>query len=354
MAQPNNSLRSEEDLFSPAESIYIFGTTLPAFKTYLFLTSLGLHVHGFVCDYTSNNNFKGVDVFSRQHLDSRLDLVTLVNCTLTSFKKIRDYYEKRDNVRQVTFYEIARRYPQLLNTMEFFCGMHDELKKNRLKYEKFAGVFADQLSREMWFEVLDKRNNLSFDITDISFASDQYFPDVIRFGENEVMIDAGANEGETISQFIKSVSRRFKTIHVFEPQKKLIEKCKDRFSDHSNIVFHEKVLTDSCEIVNFSDEYGSGSSIAIDGVPYQGTSIDAAVTDKVTFFKIDVEGAEVKVLKGSSNLIKLHRPKIAVCVYHKQEHFLDIPELILSMRPDYKVYFRHHSPGIFESVMYFI
>ena len=106
--------------------------------------------------------------------------------------------------------------------------------------------------------------------------------------------------------------------------------------------------------MKFSDEFGSGSSISSDGDLYQTVSIDSIITDKVTFFKIDVEGAEMKVLEGSTNLIKLHKPKIAVYVYHKQAHFLDIPNLILAMRPDYKVYFRHHSPGIFESVMYFV
>jgi FkbM family methyltransferase len=149
-------------------------------------------------------------------------------------------------------------------------------------------------------------------------------------------------------------SGHFNRVHVIEPQKKLLQKCERRFADYSNINYYQCVLSSECGTVKFSDDYGSGSRISENGVNYSAACIDTIVNDRVTFLKIDVEGSEMEVLNGSRNLINLHKPKIAVCVYHKQEHFLDIPGLILSIRSDYKVYFRHHSPGIFESVMYFI
>ena len=47
-------------------------------------------------------------------------------------------------------------------------------------------------------------------------------------------------------------------------------------------------------------------------------------------------------------------PKLAICVYHKSNDFYNLVDLILSINNQYKLYFRHHSFGFTESVMYFI
>lgn len=69
---------------------------------------------------------------------------------------------------------------------------------------------------------------------------------------------------------------------------------------------------------------------------------------------MDIEGLEYKALIGSSNIIKNYKPKLAIAVYHHAEDFRRIPEFLLKINPDYKVYLRHYTQGWSETIMYFI
>ena len=72
----------------------------------------------------------------------------------------------------------------------------------------------------------------------------------------------------------------------------------------------------------------------------------------ITFIKMDIEEAELNVLKGAEKLIKTYKPKLAVCVYHKREDIWEIPRLILSYVPEYKMYIRHYSLLKDETALY--
>lgn len=72
----------------------------------------------------------------------------------------------------------------------------------------------------------------------------------------------------------------------------------------------------------------------------------------VSFIKMDIEGAEYKALAGARNTIVKNKPKLAICVYHKAEDIWELPGLILEMRPDYKLYFRHYSDNSTETILY--
>ena len=45
---------------------------------------------------------------------------------------------------------------------------------------------------------------------------------------------------------------------------------------------------------------------------------------------------------------------MAICIYHNQEHFWKVPELVLRLNPEYKIYIRHYTEGLRETVMYFV
>ena len=72
----------------------------------------------------------------------------------------------------------------------------------------------------------------------------------------------------------------------------------------------------------------------------------------VSYIKIDVEGADLDVLYGAQETIRQYRPRIAVSIYHKDEHMLEIPEFMHEMYPAYKLYVRHYSSMDGETILY--
>ncbi len=69
---------------------------------------------------------------------------------------------------------------------------------------------------------------------------------------------------------------------------------------------------------------------------------------------MDIEGAELNALKGCEKIIKRYQPKLAICIYHRNEDFIEIPKYILSIVPEYKLYMRHHNISGTETVLYAI
>ena len=85
----------------------------------------------------------------------------------------------------------------------------------------------------------------------------------------------------------------------------------------------------------------------------EGISLDEFLqNERVTFIKMDIEGAEYDALKGAEHIIRTQKPRLAISIYHDKNHIVDIPALLLSFREDYRFYIRHYSLLGNETVLY--
>lgn len=69
---------------------------------------------------------------------------------------------------------------------------------------------------------------------------------------------------------------------------------------------------------------------------------------------MDIEGSELAALRGAEKTIKKSKPKLAICVYHKPEDLITIPQFISSLVPEYKFFLRHHQYISWDTVLYAI
>lgn len=215
-------------------------------------------------------------------------------------------------------------------------------------------------------------------IVDLSMVTDtkqQYFePGIMSPCPDEVFIDGGCFDGSTARTFIQWCSGDFKRIYAFEPDKKNYERCLEMCErgQVSDIELYQRGLWDSETQLTFLETGGQGSLIkegsvegrekpgavmeipAADGLDVIRTAaVDAVVgEDKVTFIKLDVEGAELKALQGAELSIRRHRPRLAVSIYHKPEDVVEIPAYILSLHEDYRLYIRHYQMSACETILY--
>lgn len=198
-------------------------------------------------------------------------------------------------------------------------------------------------------------------IIDLSMVTDvkgQYFdPEIMSPQPGEVFIDGGCFNCGTDREFIKWCADDYKKIIAFEPDERNYRRCLEisRNEAMKNIEIYNKGLWDCAAEQFFEETGGQGSKIEENtGTNRISTaSIDETAGDEpVTFIKLDVEGAELKALQGAERTIRQNRPRLAVSVYHKPEDILELPEYILSLHGDYRLYLRHYQMSPCETILY--
>lgn len=188
----------------------------------------------------------------------------------------------------------------------------------------------------------------------IGIRGKQYF-DVFEPLTDEIYIDAGAFDGGTVLDFYDWTKGRYQRIYAFEPIKDMckiisekVEKAKIK-----NIQIINKAVWEEEGILNFS-ENGAGSGVNSDGdMVVQGVNIDSVINqEKVTFIKMDVEGSELGALKGAEKTIRINKPRLAICIYHKKMDLLEIASYLLKVVPEYNFYIRQYWSNMWETVLY--
>jgi FkbM family methyltransferase len=194
-----------------------------------------------------------------------------------------------------------------------------------------------------------------------AMSEDQYYTsDLIHFTDNEVMVELGSNNGETLLQFLDKVDRKYNSVYCFEPDNVSIMQIKDIIEkEHGNIHLIEKGAWDKAAKLPFFSDSSSGGSHIVENDDNESyyilvDSIDNNVSGEITYVKMDIEGSELKALKGGEKSIIKYRPKLAICVYHNKEDLLDIVDYLESIVPEYKLFLRHHNWGATETVLYAI
>ena len=183
------------------------------------------------------------------------------------------------------------------------------------------------------------------------FDSDYYN----HISDKEIFVDCGAYDGDSIKGFIECVGNCYQKIYAFEPDSKNFANLLSMVNENGyRNVESFNLATGEEEGELFFNELGSlGSNISETGTrKVRVVKLDDIIQDKITWLKMDIEGAEMDTLRGSENLIRKYKPKLAVCIYHKCEDLFLIPEYLHKLVPEYKFKVRRHAPFLDETVLY--
>lgn len=223
---------------------------------------------------------------------------------------------------------------------------------------KDCKVIISVAEKKYFLEILKflQDNKINQILAGIICSYTQYFDNIIKLNADEIFIDAGVLNGQTSLDFAKKCNNKYKKIYLFEADKSFENNIKDNILELHNTELHMKGLWNKEETISFMELDGGSGNISDQGT----TSIDVDTLDNMlkgqeaTFIKMDIEGAELNALIGSKETIKKYKPKLAICVYHKNEDILSIPLYIKELVPEYKFYMRHYSNGNTETVLYAI
>jgi FkbM family methyltransferase len=126
------------------------------------------------------------------------------------------------------------------------------------------------------------------------------------------------------------------------------------WDEDTNLTFNKNDLSASTSSVIRQESGESDENYLV----VKGVTIDSFVDERginfVGFIKLDIEGAEMEALRGAMKTIKKDRPYMAVCIYHKKEHVMEVPELLKELNPDYTFRIGFYGPTFIDTVLYAI
>lgn len=197
------------------------------------------------------------------------------------------------------------------------------------------------------------------------FVIKQYEYKNIKVSAGDMVIDAGGCYGDTALLFANEAGNDGKVfsfefiptnVKILRKNIELNEHLKDRievvenplWSESGKIMYYRDMGPGSMVSFKKEGEYrGRVNTVSIDDFVRQRKEIK-----KIDFIKMDIEGAEPEALKGAIETIKKFKPKMAVCIYHKLDHFISIPRFLNELDVGYKFYLKHSSIYAGETVLF--
>ena len=164
-----------------------------------------------------------------------------------------------------------------------------------------------------------------------------------------VDLDCGAN----IGVFTRSaLDRGAKLVVAIEPAPENIECLRRNFSkeiSENRVIVYPKGVWDKDDMLTLridphnsaADSFVIHRDSAVDGEKAPLTTIDKLVAElgleKVSFIKMDIEGAELKAIAGGRSTISRFHPRMSLSAYHQPEHAAEVPKAVRATGADYKM-----------------
>lgn len=338
-----------------AGGCYIWGTAKLARFCLKQFRSHGIQSKGFICN--DSKEWDNEEIYPPSIL-KKDDVVVICSFYHPEIKAQLNEM----GVQQCLYYEeLAYIIPELDIYYPAFEGIFSEVEANKDKYISIVDILQDDLSKEIYEDIMKYRLTLDSDYTVHAFrksleAGIQDFDSVVvnRFSENTIFYDVGGFDGQSTLDFIQQ-AKKYKKIYFFEPDVNNIRETEKRLKNVHNIQFVQAVAGDRAGTVHF-DASGDGSGHISEngGETVNMIRLDDYIHGEDCFVKMDVEGFELSVLRGCEKAIKRYKPMLSVSVYHKPGDIHRLIDLVLSYDPTYKVYLRHYSQTYADTRAYFL
>lgn len=261
--------------------------------------------------------------------------------------------------RVVSVIHLFWKYPEAF--LPYFCiDLPERVLEHTEDILATFDLWADEPSRRQFVAELHWRLLLDFSKLEGITRFEQYFPeDLFELSDNEVFVDGGAYDGDTLRSFLQRRGDRFEHVmaieadpHNFQRLREYVTSLDGQFTDRIEI--HQVAMSSSSGFVTFDDSGTRLSSVSSDG----SARVSAARLDDLldnqapTYIKMDIEGSEYEALVGAKSVIERYRPVLGICVYHRPDDLWRIPLYIAGISGDYRLFLRPHKLVCWDLLCY--
>lgn len=357
-----------DELVEPADPLVLFGAGGLGRKTLRGLRAIGRTVLAFTDNHPRLHgaHVDGVPVFSAPdaaarfgHLATFISTVFMDSAPL-AFQRRRKQFMALGCRNVQPFYPLYWQYPAQFLPHYTYDLPHKVIDAgNRIRAA--WDLLSDDMSRREYLGQIRWRLDPGFEDLPASSVDEMYFPSDIRtLRKNEVFVDCGGYDGDTIRSFVRNTGGDFARAYVFEPDPQNFEKLQRQIASlpgeaARKIRAAQLAIGAATGVAHLDAQRGAASVVSTSGqFAVRCESLDSVLADDAsTYIKMDIEGAEIDALNGASEHIKSYCPALAISAYHVQEHLWEIPLLAHSLCVDYRFFLRRYGPVPFDNlVMY--
>jgi FkbM family methyltransferase len=221
-------------------------------------------------------------------------------------------------------------------------------------------LWSDERSRREYVAQVAFRLRLDFDGLD-SPDPHHYFPsDLYQLSPNEVLVDCGAFDGDTICSLVSLQGDRFDRIIAYEPDPLNWVQLQQTLAllpegVAGKITCWPQAVGSQMGTVYFNSTGTDLSTTGAGTLSVDCVRLDESLKDESpTLIKFDIEGFELEALAGARETIRRHSPILAVSAYHQQSHLWEIPAAIRDIADGYRYYLKPHGSEGWDLVCYAI
>lgn len=327
-----------EYLKNATKPIVLYGMGNGADKIINVLEEKGIEYKGvFASDgFVKEKFFHGLKLSSYEELKRKFgDMIVLV-----SFGSSRE--EVIENIKR-----IAKEQELYAPEVPVFGGglfTREYYLSNKQRFDAIYSLLADGQSRKTFVNIIKYKISGKIDyLFDCEVTPDEPFKSFLSLSDNESFLDLGAYNGDTVLDFVSRVPK-YDSITAVEADKKTFKKLLANTENIENINCVNICISSFCGEGQFSMKGGRNSSAEKGNTEAEFITVDDLLEEKsVSYIKMDIEGEEENAIKGAEKTIKEYKPKMLISAYHRTEDLLSIPEAVLEIHKDYKLYIRHFS-----------
>lgn len=239
-----------------------------------------------------------------------------------------------------------------------FCNLMNFFFRSDQKIQYKNGIYSKKLSNGLKIFYPNKRivRVIKNPIHHFQFLYESYCLEQIKFNEGDVVIDCGANIGELAFSF-DNLNKKVKYF-AFEPEPETFKCLSKNLSQFENMTTYNFALSNDEETIDFFvDAEGGNSSLEYFGTEKKVTidtkKIDSFKYEKVKLIKIEAEGHEESVIKGSLETLK--RTEYVAVDYGPEKGVLQNPTISEVVNLLYRNQFqlisssKHRQIGLFKN-----
>jgi FkbM family methyltransferase len=312
-----------------------------------------INLTGFIDDRISVNNFAGKPVVRSQDVQTNAIVVSAIFGVLpvTVERHLHSL-----GVNHVDYFAFAKLSKLDLAPIPFWAGAHEDMQKNLKRYEAIKARMGSEISRKTMDDLISFRSQM--DLHHMSKYKNrqdqQYFEDFLNLERDGLnFFDLGCFDGFTSSEFAR-LSPGYSTINAFEPIPRLFNDCQKNLINLRDCVVHNFGVSDQSQSLTFADDGSSSAPSASAGVLVNLRKLDDLTLPLPDLIKIDIEGAELRALRGMSQIIQKAQPMMAIACYHYPNEILDIVDFWDSLSLSGTLEIRHYTEGTTETVIFLI